>query len=53
MEARVLLLSEQRYLSSPLSITLNQWGLLKDSREEEMPEKNKMMEDAVRGVTDR
>jgi len=47
----VLQLSEERCLSSPLSITLNRWGLLKDSKEVAMHGEYKMMEEAAGGVT--
>lgn len=41
----MLQLSEEPSLSSPLSITLNGRGLVKDSRAERVPEKNKMVEE--------
>ena len=45
----MLQLSEECSLSSPLSITLNRRGLVKDSRAERVPGKNKMMEEVVGG----
>lgn len=43
----MLQLSEERSLSSPLSIILNRQALVKDSRAERTPGKNKMMEEVT------